>query len=162
MNMMMPTVMRMIKNVPLTLTRTRFSRAPALHTKTPPSLLVRSWQKNDRPRDDCTLYVCNSASISINHHQSVWTSIGINRCQSKNMYIGINSHNVKKCVSAGSVLGHHHYKSFCWSLQYTLVTKINRSNITSFLLIKDSKNHISISKVCWNYSQDWCQVLCKN
>ena len=27
--------------------------------------------KNDRPRDDCTLYVCNSASIIINKHQSV-------------------------------------------------------------------------------------------
>ena len=31
-----------MKKVPLTLTRTGFSRAPALHTNTPPSLLVRS------------------------------------------------------------------------------------------------------------------------
>ena len=161
MNMMMPTVMRMIKNVPLTLTRTRFSRAPALHTKTPPSLLVRSWQKMT-VRGTIVRSMCvtrhQSSSTSINQYEHQSASIVVNK---KYVYWHKFSQCQKVCVCRVSPRASS-LQELLLELTIYIGKKINRSNFTSFLLIKDSKNHISISKVCWNYSQDWCQVLCKN
>ena len=161
MNMMMPTVMRMIKNVPLTLTRTGFSRAPALHTKTPPSLLVRSWQK-------MTVLGTIVRSMCVTRHQSSSTSINQYEHQSASIVVNqkdVYWHKFSQCQKVGACRVSPRASSLqelLLELTIYIGKKINRSNITSFLLIKDSKNHISISKVCWNYSQDWCQVLCKN